>query len=155
MDASVICRKIPPMKPVPILLAVLALAACSKPGPPSAAAAAKPTAAKAQVMDISQPITANGTEPFWSLSIDGASFRLARPDHPDLTATSPGAAIRPGRATWVAMGPDGQMTVTLSASPCSDGMSDRTYPMRAEVVVLNRTLRGCAAKTAELAGSTG
>jgi uncharacterized membrane protein len=33
---------------------------------------------------------------------------------------------------------------------CSDGMSDLKYPMSAEVVLVNETLKGCAARTAEL-----
>lgn len=115
--------------------------------PPAAAAAPAPAA-----MDISQPITARGTEPFWALVIEGGTrMTLKRPDRPDLAAEAPGAALSPGRAVWVAKAADGQqITVTLYASDCSDGMSDARYPMAAEVVLLNESLRGCAAKTAEL-----
>jgi len=103
------------------------------------------------MMDISKPISARGNEPFWALSIDGKAFRLTRPDHPDVTAEAPGASIAAGRATWIAKTPEGQqITVSLYASECSDGMSDLKYPMTAEVVMLNESLRGCAAKTAEL-----
>ncbi len=157
MDASVICAKIVKMKTSPAaLLATLLLAACQpqdpegKPAPPPADAPAAATPV-GTTMDISKPITARGTEPFWALAIDGKAFRLTRPDQPDLTAEAPGAAIADGRAVWVAKTPDGrQMTVTLYASECSDGMSDLKYPMSAEVVMLNEELRGCAAKTAEL-----
>lgn len=118
--------------------------------PADAPAAAGPTASSA--MDISQPITARGTEPFWALTITGgAKFRLQRPDHPDVTAEAPGAAMSPGGTTWVARGAKGeQLTVTLRPGACSDGMSDLKYPMSAEVVLLNETLIGCAAKTTEL-----
>jgi uncharacterized membrane protein len=154
MDASVICRKIPPMKLAPILALSLAVAGCGRPASQAAAPtapAAGPAARPGNTMDISHPIFANGTEPFWALTIDGQRFRLSRPGQPDLVATAPGAAITSGRATWVAMAPGAQMTVTLYASDCSDGMSDRRYPMAAEVVVLNETLRGCAARTADVA----
>lgn len=153
-----ICRKIPRMKTAasPALAAALAallLAACQpqdpdgKPAPPPADAP-KPAAA----IDIGQPITARGTEPFWALTIEaGTKLTLKRPDHPDLTAEAPGAAIDNGRAVWVARTADGrQITVTLYASDCSDGMSDARYPMSAEVVMMNESLRGCAARTAEL-----
>lgn len=156
MDASVICAKIVKMKTIPAALAALLLAACQpqdpdgKPAPPPADAPAA-AAPIGTTMDISRPITARGTEPFWALSIDGKAFRLTRPDRPDLTAEAPGAAISNGRAVWVAKTADGrQMTVTLYASACSDGMSDLEYPMTAEVVLLDEALRGCAAKTAEL-----
>ena len=133
-----------------ILTAALALGACERAavgeGPPA------PPLAAPKKMDISQPITARGTEPFWALHItDGTKFRLTRPDQPDLVAEAPGAAVEPGRAVWVAKTPDGrQLTVTLYQSDCSDGMSDLRYPMAAEVAMTHERLSGCAAKTAEL-----
>ena len=144
------------MRFVLVPFAVLALAGCQpqdragKAATPAAEAPASPAAASA--MDISQPVTARGTEPFWALTItDGAKFRLQRPDHPDLTAEAPGAAMSPHGATWVAKGAKGeQLTVTLRPGECSDGMSDLKYPMSAEVVLLHESLYGCAAKTAEL-----
>ena len=53
---------------------------------------------------------------------------------------------------------DGQpISVTLIATECSDGMSDRTYPLTALVEVGERTLTGCAASTAAImsAGESG
>jgi uncharacterized membrane protein len=131
------------------MLALLALVACQPKAPEPAAT--PPALAKATVSDFSQPMTAHGNEPFWSLSLDGTHLKLTRPDHPDLVAEAPGAAIQSGRATWIAQAADGQqLTVTFYVSDCSDGMSDRTYPMTAEVVLLNEALRGCAVKTADL-----
>ena len=135
-------------------LILLALCACQPQAPDGKAApppADAPAVPAATTMDISKPITARGNEPFWALTIDGKRFRLTRPDHPDLVAEAPGAAIAEGHAIWVAKTAEGQqMTVSLFASDCSDGMSDLKYPMSAEVVLLNEALRGCAAKTAEL-----
>ena len=102
-----------------LLIAALALAACEQPGvgegPTAPPPTAKPPTTSGRGMDISQPITARGTEPFWALHItDGTKLRLTRPDQPDMTAEAPGAAVEPGRAVWVAKTPDGQqMTVTL------------------------------------------
>ena len=160
MDASVICAKIARMKrsllTPALFVPLLVLAACQPQAPDGQAApppADAPAASEApsSTMDISKPITAHGTEPFWGLTIDGKAFKLTRPDHPDVVAEAPGAAITSGRAIWIAKTADGQqITVTLYASECSDGMSDLKYPLTAEVVLLNETLRGCAAKTAEL-----
>lgn len=143
-------------------LTLLALAACQPQDPegktaappadaPAATAAAAPAAASG-AMDIGQPITARGTEPFWAVEItDGVKFRLTRPDQPDLIAEAPGAAMSPDGVTWVAKGAKGeQLTVNLKKADCSDGMSDLRYPMSAEVVLPNEVLKGCAAKTAEL-----
>ncbi len=145
-------------RPVTLTLAALALCACQpqdpdgQPAPPPADAPAAATPASAGGMDISQPISARGTEPFWAVEItDGTKFRLTRPDQPEVAAEAPGAALSPDGATWVAKGAKGeQLTVTLKVGECSDGMSDLKYPMSAEVILLNETLKGCAAKTAEL-----
>ena len=142
--------------------ALLLLSACQPQAPdgqpatpPADAPAAGVTAtpvANSGGMDISQPITARGTEPFWAVTItEGTKFKLSRPDQPDLAAEAPGAALSPDGATWVARGAKGeQLTVTLKPGDCSDGMSDLKYPMTAEVVLLNEPLKGCAARTAEL-----
>ncbi len=130
-------------------LGLLMLAACQPQDPtgaPATAPADAPVATPAVISDFSQPMTAIGTEPFWSLSLDGTRIKLSRPDEADLIADAPGAAIKPGQATWVATGPDKQtLTVTFVVSPCSDGMNDRSYPMTAEVTPGGSPpLRGCA-----------
>jgi uncharacterized membrane protein len=116
--------------------------------PPAAAAPAAPV-----VSDFGQPLRALGTEPFWAVEVtDGTRLVLKRPDHPDAMFEAPGATISPGRAVWTARAADARtMTLTLFVSDCSDGMSDRRYPMTAEVELNGETLRGCAIPTAELA----
>src|SRR4051812_2555560 len=120
------------MKRLIVPLAGLALAACQPQAP--AARRPPPTAdAPAPVArpDFSRPLTARGNEPFWALAIDGTHVRLARPDHPEVTAETPAPVVQGGRATWVAMAPGQQITITLYESPCSDGMSDRSYSLTA------------------------
>lgn len=136
-------------------LGVLMLAAC-QPQAPTGEPAPPPADAPA-TSDFSQPMTAIGTEPFWALTLDGTRLKLSRPDERDLIAQAPGAAIRAGQATWTATAVDGQrLIVTLYISPCSDGMSDRRYPMTAEVTVgPSTTLRGCAVKTAAMPAEDG
>lgn len=116
--------------------------------PPAAALPAAPA-----VSDFGQPLRALGTEPFWAVDVtDGTRLTLTRPDHPAATFEAPGATITPGRAVWMARAADARaMTLTLFVSECSDGMSDRRYPMTAEVELSGETLRGCAIPTAELA----
>lgn len=137
------------------VVSILGMAACQPQDPDGKAApppADAPVATPSGGMDIGQPITARGTEPFWAVEItDGVKFRLTRPDQADLLAEAPGAAISPDGATWVAKGPKGeQLTISLKVAACSDGMSDLKYPMSAQVVLPNQVLKGCAAKTAEL-----
>jgi uncharacterized membrane protein len=139
--------------PLPLLCALL-LAACQPQAPEDGATptpAAPAVEPMSSVSDFGGPITARGTEPFWAVSIDGTRLTLTRPDRPAATFEAPGAAIQPGKAVWDAKAADGAaMRVTLYVSTCSDGMSDLSYPLTAEVEVGSETLRGCAAKTTEL-----
>lgn len=145
-----------------ILLAALGLAACQPQAPdgtpapppadaPEAAAVTSSPGPAIQTTDFSGPMIARGNEPFWAVRMDGTTFTLQRPDHPDVVFAAPGAQITPGRGVWPATAADGQtLTVTLYVSDCSDGMSDLNYPFVAEVAYAGQTLRGCAAKVADL-----
>jgi uncharacterized membrane protein len=60
--------------------------------------------------------------------------------------------IQAHTASWNGKLPDGQaVTVSLYASPCSEGASAATYPFTAEVVLPDSTLSGCAGKPAAAA----
>ncbi|WP_374467924.1 COG3650 family protein [Phenylobacterium sp.] len=149
------------MRALPILPVLFLVSACNPQAPDGAAApppadapeAAGPlqAAPPSTIMDLSQPLLARGTEPFWAVRIEGTKFTLMRAGEPEKVFEAPGAQITPGRATWQAKAPDGDtLDVTLYVSDCSDGMSDLRYPMAAEVANLGRTLNGCAAKISEL-----
>lgn len=139
-----------------LLLVLMALGGCQPEKPKAPVAPPVEPTGPATRSDFSQPMTARGNEPFWALTLDGTHLKLTRPDHPDLPAEAPGAVITPGQATWTAKAADGQeIKLTLYVSDCSDGMSDRQYPMTAEVTLLNETLRGCADQTAKLKANPG
>ena len=140
------------------ILALLALTAC-QPQDPTGAPAPPPADAPAPVTmsDFSQPMTAVGTEPFWSVRVEGTRFTLSRPGEPDMVAEAPGAAIKPGQAQWFATAADGRtLAVTFYVSACSDGMSERAFPMTAEVTLDGSSaMYGCAIKSAEMAPERG
>ena len=85
-----------------------------------------------------------GTEPFWDLAIGrelvitdrGTDVRVAEPA-PRVRRNGAGESYR-GR----------RLGVTIVHAPCSDGMSDRTYPDTVNIVVDGRVYRGCGAKAA-------
>ena len=145
--------------------AVLALAACNQPAPaepappaPEPAPAPEPVKAEINGVDLTQDLRALGTEPFWAVEITQAGLKTSGVDKPERTAPNAGPTMEPGRATWTATTSDGQaLKVTLTAGPCSDGMSDRTYPLNAEVALAGETLKGCAAAVEALnrAGESG
>ncbi|MFC5344251.1 COG3650 family protein [Brevundimonas staleyi] len=138
---------------LPLLaLTVFGLAACSNGGeaPP---AEAPPPAAPAVLggVDLGQPVRAIGTEPFWGVEITPEHLAYTAVDHPGLTATNPGPTIQGTTAVYAAAGADGTtLVVTLIATECSDGMSDRIYPLTARVELGSQKLNGCAASVAFL-----
>lgn len=91
------------------------------------------------------PIDLTGTEPFWAMKIRRDGLALEGVDRPKLVAPNPGPASSQTRATWDAPVAGGALKVALEALNCSDGMSDRTYPYTATVVIGDETLKGCGA----------
>ncbi|MNH55789.1 hypothetical protein D3C73_75320 [compost metagenome] len=140
-----------------ILLAATALTACSQPAAEKAPAATAETRTLAKV-DLDQPLRVLGTEPFWAVEITPAGLTYSGVDRPELKAANPGPALQGTVAVWTteteAKVP---LVVTLMATDCSDGMSDRTYPLTARVEVGDESLTGCAASISaiEKAGESG
>lgn len=131
------------------LAAAAVLAACSPgaeaPQPPEAEApaAAPPTLAG---VDLTQPIRALGTEPFWAVELTGSELVYSGVDRPEQRAPQGQPKLQGTMAIWEGTtGAGNPLSVTLTATDCSDGMSDRTYPLTAMVRIGDETLMGCAA----------
>jgi heat shock protein HslJ len=80
-----------------------------------------------------------GTEPFWNLEITPTQINLNRIDTPRLLVANPGWHEVMGVRTINTSA----LTVNVVRENCSDGMSDREYPDRVEVVVGDQVLHGC------------
>lgn len=136
-----------------IALAFLGLAACSNGdnGPTAEAPAAPAAPVVLGGVDLNQEVRAIGTEPFWGLEITPEHLAYTAVDHPGLTVANPGPTLQGTTAVYAAAGSDGTaLVVTLIATECSDGMSDRVYPLTARVELGAQTLNGCAASAAFL-----
>jgi uncharacterized membrane protein len=118
-------------------LAALALALCLA-GPASAGSdgAAGPEA-------DDSPLICAGTEPFWSLEIDGGKARYSAPGEDETEFEAGGRTPAQGlRGHFVirlkdrdsATGPEGLVVVTRSHGFCSDNMSDREYPFTGTLI---------------------
>ena len=138
-------------------VATTALAGCSQPAAekaPTATAEARTLAG----VDLDQPLRVMGTEPFWAVEIVPEGLTYSGVDRPAQKAANPGPALQGTVAVWTteteAKTP---LVVTLTATDCSDGMSDRTYPLTAKVEIGGESLTGCAASSAaiEKAGESG
>lgn len=144
----------------PVFLAAVAampflmLAACDQfmpSQPPAPAPAPEPnpsppaTSAVFGGLDLSQPFTVRGTEPFWAIAVTPATLDYSGVDRPQETAANAGPVITTAVATWtVTTSLNNALVVVLTPGPCSDGMSDTVYPLNATVIRPSETLTGCA-----------
>jgi len=137
------------------LALAVALSACQPQDPdgavatPPADAPAAPAPPPALPAAFAGDIDAVGTEPFWSVSIRKDALTLSRPDDPDVAAAPGVPKIEAGKAVWTQAAGGKPLVVTLTIGPCTDGMSDRTFPLAAQVKFGDLTLDGCAARTGE------
>ncbi|MBB5740153.1 COG3650 family protein [Brevundimonas aurantiaca] len=118
---------------------------------PEAAPPPEPAPVLAGV-DLGKPVRALGTEPFWSVEITPDGLTYTRVDQPAQHAPNRGATVQGTVATYATSTDLNEaLNVVLIATECSDGMSDRTYPLTAKVEIGDDTLTGCAASVAALA----
>lgn len=133
------------------VLSVLALSACSRePETPAPGPAPEPAPVLAGV-DLTRPVRALGTEPFWGVDLTGTEIVYSGADRPEQRAPQPKPVLQGTTASFEAVTVAGNsISVMLAATECSDGMSDRTYPLSAIVRIGDETLTGCAASVAAI-----
>lgn len=128
-------------------VAVLAVAACSSEPAKTTTEALPPPTLVGVNLDL--PLSVMGNEPFWAIHIvDGA----ATYSDPEIMQ---GPSVRLGQpqvtGNTVVWKEESSQTspliITLTGTDCSDGMSDRTYPLSAKIEMGQRVLNGCAAST--------
>ena len=120
-------------------LSALALTACTT--YPAGPAPYPPGNGPGPVFPDGVMYRATGTEPFWSLDIGrdivfvdhGNNIRVAQPTPRPIN----------GVAGEIYQTP--RIDANIVHAPCSDGMSDRTYPDQVQVTVDGRQYRGCGA----------
>ena len=88
---------------------------------------------------VSGDYRASGTEPFWDLTIGGDLVFTDRGTN--LTITQPTPSPIHGTAGEIYR--TQRLEVNIVHSPCSDGMSDRSYPDTVQVYADGRLYRGC------------
>jgi uncharacterized membrane protein len=91
------------------------------------------------------PLRAVGTEPFWGARIEGRCVTYSHPDDQDGTRVWTRYTPRPDGGTWSGALGGRRFELRTRARPgCSDGMSDRRYPIAVELVVHGERRTGCA-----------
>jgi heat shock protein HslJ len=86
------------------------------------------------------PYRAVGTEPGWALTIDNGLIRYVG-DYGRTRVTTTAPVPRPSFNGLRYVTP--RITVDVTRSRCSDGMSDRDYPDSVTVTIGRKTVRGC------------
>ena len=92
------------------------------------------------------PVRAIGTEPFWGAQVEGRCVTYSTPE--DQKGTRIWTRFNPGPDGGVWIGTfEGKpfKLITRLRQGCSDGMSDRSYPLDAMLVVRGEERNGCAA----------
>ncbi|MBO9623254.1 MAG: META domain-containing protein [Sphingomonas sp.] len=93
----------------------------------------------AQAQSDASPFQARGTEPFWSLTIDGSTMRFQPSDGRAVSVSRPRPIVGFNGERYVTR----PMTVDITHVECSDGMSDHTYHDTVSVQVGGRRFKGC------------
>ncbi len=136
------------------LFAAAALAGCEPAGETLQEDERPPEPAPPVVLagvDLGQPVRALGTEPFWGVDIADGALTLTGVDRPEQRFAAEAPELAGTTAVWRGEAEDGATAIlTLVATECSDGMSERVYPLTARVELGEETLNGCAEATARL-----
>ncbi len=90
-------------------------------------------------------VRAVGTEPFWNARVEGRCVTYSHPGDQKGTRVWTRFTAAPGGGTWI--GSLGGSRFELKVRPkrgCSDGMSDKSYPLAADLTVGGERRQGCA-----------
>ncbi len=139
------------LRRIACLILLSALSACTpeiSEGEPAAASASLTQTESTTLSGVAldQPLRILGTEPFWAITTDDSDVLLERPDAAPRHFTPSGFHITGNQAELRST----TLSIVLTPGPCSDGMSDRQYPLTAEVRLDDKVLKGCAMPKAEL-----
>lgn len=91
------------------------------------------------------PVRAIGTEPFWGARVEGRCVTYSTPEDQKGTRIWTRFESGPNGGVW--NGAFGGKSLQLYVQPrpgCSDGMSDKSYPLEARLIVLGEQRQGCA-----------
>lgn len=85
-----------------------------------------------------------GTEPFWGGEIADGVARYSTPDNPDGTTFTVERFAGLNGVSFSGELSGARFDLMVTPGTCSDGMSDRTYPFTATLMIGAETREGCA-----------
>ncbi|ODU20709.1 MAG: hypothetical protein ABS87_09275 [Sphingomonas sp. SCN 67-18] len=131
--------------PVLSALALLMLAACHAAAPEGAAVPGDrgdqhPFAGIAP----GETVQFTGTEPFWGGAVTATQMTFRTPEKPNGQAVAVSRFAGRGGLSFSGTLDGAAFTLAITPGACSDGMSDRAYPLVATFQRGGETLNGCA-----------
>jgi uncharacterized membrane protein len=95
-------------------------------------------------------IRAVGTEPFWSAQIEGRCVTYSQPENSNGTRVWTRYSANASGGTWTgALGGKPFVLRSVRQAGCSDGMSDRHFPLKVEITVAGELRTGCGEPSSE------
>jgi uncharacterized membrane protein len=129
----------------PAALARAFASACGEAAPAPAAASVSPCRLQDGKPLDAPAVRAVGTEPFWGARTDGRCVNYSNPEDQQGTRIWTRFAAAAGGGTWSGALDGQRFELVVRRQPgCSDGMSDRRYPMAVELTVRGERRHGCA-----------
>jgi uncharacterized membrane protein len=132
---------------LPLALAVvLPLAACQQGASSEPAAEASPAAPAPTAAPFTEDamLQFSGTEPFWGGHVEGTQLTYTWPENIDGVVIAVERSGEDGKLTLTGTFEGGPFAMTIAQGECSDGMSDRTYPLTATLTLGSEVRNGCA-----------
>lgn len=112
--------------------------------PSAPPAVVAPSSASEAPLPVMQAL---GTEPFWSIRIEGGKLTWSSPeDMPGTPFTTASGKARDGGWRYVGTLKGEPAELVIAPGKCSDGMSDTVYPYTARLALGTQRLSGCARK---------
>lgn len=91
-----------------------------------------------------ETIRFTGTEPFWGGEVTGERLTYTTPEDPDGTTIAVERFAGNSGLGFSGTLAGARFDMTVTEGACSDGMSDRTYPLTATLQVGEEQRQGCA-----------
>ena len=112
--------------------------------PSAPPAVVAPSSASEAPLPVMQAL---GTEPFWSIRMEGDKLTWSSPeDMPGTPFTTASGKARGGGWRYVGTLKGEAAELVIAPGKCSDGMSDTVYPYTARLALGTQRLSGCARK---------
>jgi uncharacterized membrane protein len=125
------------------ILAALGLAGCHPAGDATVPGNSNDHAPYAGIA-ADETIRFTGTEPFWGGTASGTRLVYTTPERPEGTTIEVTRFAGRGGLSLSGNLDGARFDLTITPAECSDGMSDRTYPFSATLLIGPATLQGCA-----------